>query len=104
MNFQDKVLKLTSMIPRGKITTYGEIARVLSTAPQAVGQALKNNPNPIVIPCHRVVKSDGNIGGFSMDGGIQKKIELLEKEGIRVVNNRIIDFEKVLFKYVVNDR
>ena len=104
MNFQDKVLKLTSMIPRGKITTYGEIARVLSTAPQAVGQALKNNPNPIVIPCHRVVKSDGTIGGFSMDGGIQKKIELLEKEGIRVVNNRIINFEKVLFKYVVNDR
>ncbi len=104
MNFQDNVLKLTSMIPRGKITTYGEIARILSTAPRAVGQALKNNPNPIVIPCHRVVKSDGTIGGFSMDGGIQKKNELLEKEGIRVVNNRITNFEKVLFKYVVNDR
>ncbi|MEM4245331.1 MAG: MGMT family protein [Candidatus Nanoarchaeia archaeon] len=97
MKFSEKVYKITKQIPKGKVSTYGEIAKALNTkAYRAVGNALHVNPYAPVVPCHRVVKSNGNLGGFG--GGIQKKIRLLESEGIKVENNKIIDFEKVLFK------
>jgi len=90
-------------IPRGKVTTYRLIAKQLETkAYRAVGNACRNNPYAPRVPCHRVVKSDGAIGGF---GGktsgktVQKKVELLRKEGVRVKDGKIVDFEKVLFKF-----
>lgn len=97
MKFDEKVWKLTKKIPKGKITTYGEIARVLKTSPRAVGQALKRNPTPIVVPCHRVVRSSRGLGGFTSDRYDKRK--LLEREGILVVEGKIQNFEKVLFKY-----
>jgi methylated-DNA-[protein]-cysteine S-methyltransferase len=95
--FQKKVLALTAKIPKGKITTYGEIAKVLDSSPRAVGQALGANPYPIKIPCHRVIKSDGNLGGYS--GGAKKKIELLKKEGMGVRKNKIKNFAQVIYKF-----
>lgn len=95
--FQGKVLELTEKIPRGEITTYGRIARILKTSPRAVGRALARNPHPIKIPCHRVVKSDGRLGGYS--GGVKKKVSLLQKEGIRVRKNKIINFNKAIYKF-----
>lgn len=97
MNFSEKVLELTKRIPEGKVTTYSEIARTLNTrAYRAVGQALRANPRPIEVPCHRVVKSDGLLGGYSR--GIKKKSELLKKEGIEIRNGRI-NLEKFLFRF-----
>jgi methylated-DNA-[protein]-cysteine S-methyltransferase len=87
-NFSSKALELAKQIPEGRVTTYSEIARALnSRACRAAGQALKRNTNPIVVPCHRVVRSDGSLGGYSQ--GIRKKAELLKKEGIEISNGRI---------------
>lgn len=103
MKFEERVWKFMEKIPKGKVTTYGLIARKLNTnAYRAVGNACRENPYAPRVPCHRVVKSDGTIGGF---GGktsgktIEKKIQLLRKEGVEVRNRKIVDFEKVLFKF-----
>lgn len=103
MKFEERVWKFMEKIPKGKVTTYGLIARKLNTnAYRAVGNACRENPYAPRVPCHRVVKSDGTIGGF---GGktsgktIEKKIQLLRKEGVEVRNKKIVDFEKVLFKF-----
>lgn len=97
MDFKQKVFNLTKKIPKGRITTYGIMARKLKTSPRAVGQALKKNLNPIKIPCHRVVKSNGKVGGYSQ--GIKKKIKLLKKEGIKIKNKKIKNFEKSLLNF-----
>ena len=98
MQFNKRVFELTKGIPKGKVTTYKLIAEKLKThAYRAVGTALHNNKKPIIIPCHRVVNSDGFIGGYAK--GIEQKIMLLKKEGINIKNKKIIDFEKVLFRF-----
>lgn len=98
MQFNEKVLELTKRIPKGKVTTYKLIAEKLNThAYRAVGTALHKNKRPIIIPCHRVVNSDGFIGGYAK--GIEQKIRLLKKEGINIKNKKIINFEKVLFRF-----
>jgi len=83
-NFQKKVLKLTIKIPKGSIATYGSIAKKLGIprGARAVGQALANNPFPIIIPCHRVIRSDGSIGGFGDNIGLKRK--LLRIEGVYI--------------------
>lgn len=98
MKFSDKVYALTKKIPKGKISTYKELAHVLkSKAYRAIGNALNKNPYWPDVPCHRIIKSDGTIGGFSR--GVKEKIDVLRKEGIKVKNKKIIDFEKILFKF-----
>jgi len=81
-DFSTKVLKQTCKIPRGKVATYSVLAAKLGTprAARAVGTALANNPFPIIIPCHRVVRADGGLGGFG--GGLKMKRELLDREGV----------------------
>jgi methylated-DNA-[protein]-cysteine S-methyltransferase len=90
-------------IPRGRVTTYRLIAKKLETkAYRAVGNACRNNPYAPRVPCHRVVKSDGTIGGFAGKTSgrtVQNKVELLRKEGVQVKDGKIVDFEKVLFKF-----
>ena len=101
MNFNQKCYELLSQIPQGKISTYKQIANILNTkAYRAVGNALAKNPNPIIVPCHRVIKSDGHIGGYIL--GIKKKISLLKNEGIVIKQGKVIDFEKYIhsFKYL----
>ncbi len=82
-DFQRKVLNETSKIPRGQIRTYGEIAKEIGNpkAARAVGQALRRNPIPIVVPCHRVVASNG-LGGYSGKMGDERKVHLLKLEGV----------------------
>ena len=96
MNFKEKVLNLCKKIPLGKISTYGIIAKKLKTSPRAVGQALKRNTRPIIIPCHRVVKSDGSLGGYSR--GQKEKIKILKKEGVIINKKKIEEFQKIIFK------
>ncbi len=90
----EEVYALLSKIPLGKVSTYGDIARALGhpRAARAVGRIIANNPNPISIPCHRVVKSNGEIGGFAY--GQQRKKEILEKEGIRFQDQIVENFEE----------
>jgi len=80
--FQQKVLRAVSAIPKGKVSTYQSIAKKIGQpkAARAVGRALATNPFPIIIPCHRVIYSDGSLGGYQ--GGRKKKLSLLRKEGI----------------------
>jgi methylated-DNA-[protein]-cysteine S-methyltransferase len=81
--FQWRVLMAEKAIPRGEVRTYGQIAAQVGCprGARAVGNALANNPFPIVIPCHRAVRSDGSLGGFQ--GGVAMKRALLEMEGVR---------------------
>jgi len=101
--FNERVWNLMKRIPRGRVTTYKELARALNTkAYRAVGNACRNNPYAPKVPCHRVVKTSGLIGGFGgkMSGAnVKRKIALLKKEGVRVQNGRVVGFEKVLFKF-----
>ncbi|WP_343082870.1 methylated-DNA--[protein]-cysteine S-methyltransferase [Blautia producta] len=85
--FQKKVWKLLMEIPYGQVTTYGELSRRIAReqgiermSAQAVGGAVGHNPISIIIPCHRVVGSNGSLTGYA--GGIEKKIALLEHEGV----------------------
>lgn len=90
--FQKKVYSIVRKIPKGKITTYKEIAKKLKSSPRAVGQALKRNPYAPKVPCHRVICSNRKIGGYAGKNpkNIQKKINLLKKEGIKIKNQKII--------------
>ncbi len=80
-------------IPDGKVTTYGDIARALGDvkAARAVGRAMALNPRPVVVPCHRVVGHDGDLVGFGL--GLDRKRELLEKEGLRIKGGKVQDFK-----------
>lgn len=93
MTFNQRCYELLSQIPKGKIVTYKQIANTLNTkAYRAVGNAMANNPNPITIPCHRIIKSNGLIGGYVF--GTKKKINLLEDEGIIIKKDKIVNFKK----------
>jgi methylated-DNA-[protein]-cysteine S-methyltransferase len=100
MDFQERVLELLKKIPKGKVTTYKILAKQMKTkAYRAVGTACHNNPKPIVIPCHRVVRSDGNLAVCHEDNCHMMRIKLLKNEGIKFKENKIVDFEKVLFRF-----
>ena len=88
--FQNRVWNELKKIPKGEIRTYKEIAIAIGkpNSARAVANACGKNPRPIEIPCHRVIRSDGNIGGYSGKGGLSMKRKLLKKEGIS--SNRII--------------
>jgi methylated-DNA-[protein]-cysteine S-methyltransferase len=89
------VYDLLLKIPVGKVSTYGDLAKALGnpSASREIGRILGRNPNPITVPCHRVVMSDGKVGGYAY--GSDKKIELLEEEGISFTGEIISDFKKV---------
>jgi methylated-DNA-[protein]-cysteine S-methyltransferase len=80
--FQQKVLRAEHGIPRGRVSTYQRIAGYIghAGAARAVGTALATNPFPIIIPCHRAIRSDGTLGGYQ--GGLQMKRALLKMEGV----------------------
>lgn len=86
--FQRSVWDILQTIPYGDTLTYGDIAKKLKSAAQAVGKACGTNPIPIIIPCHRVLAAGGKIGGYSGEGGTQTKEALLALEG----NRQIFDF------------
>ena len=81
--FQIKVWNAISNIPKGQVKTYKELARLIKKpkATRAVANACGKNPYPIKIPCHRVIRSDGSLGGYSGRGGIRTKKNILKKEG-----------------------
>jgi methylated-DNA-[protein]-cysteine S-methyltransferase len=97
--FQRKVLRAEHAIPRGRISTYNLIAKHVGHAKgaRAVGTALATNPFPIIIPCHRAIRSDGALGGYQ--GGLKMKRVLLEMEGIAFRDAEHIATREIFFKW-----
>ncbi|SRR5258705_9759800 len=102
MRMADEVYEILKRVPKGRVTTYKAIAEKLGhKAYRAVGQALRNNPYAPVVPCHRVVRADGSIGGFmgkTEGGAIEKKIRLLKNEGVNVLRGKVLNFEDKLYE------
>jgi methylated-DNA-[protein]-cysteine S-methyltransferase len=97
---RELVYSLAKQIPRGKVTSYGELAAAIGRpeASRAIGSIMHVNPYAPIVPCHRVVHKDGQIGGFGDKRGVALKIELLAAEGVSVEGGTIVDFSKVYFK------
>lgn len=101
MNSFEKIYKVVSKIPKGKVLTYKKVAEIAGINPptggaRTVGFALYSNKNPKEIPCHRVVNVKGELAGYAF-GGIKQKRKMLEKEGIRFLANGKIDLQRYLF-------
>ncbi len=99
MNLDKNIYKKLLEVPKGKITTYGELAKAvgLKNGQRAVGKIMNNNPYPVIIPCHRVVKSDGKVGGYAY--GEEIKSDMLTREGIVIKNGKILDFENTIYRF-----
>ena len=99
MKLEDKVYRKLISVPPGKITTYSELAKSvgLKNGQRQIGQIMKNNPFPVIVPCHRVVKSNGTIGGYAF--GIRIKANMLSNEGIKISRGKILDYKKMMFYF-----
>jgi len=103
--FYEKIFEICRKVPRGRVATYKALANKLnSKAYRAVGAAMNRNPYGIMnckgknmVPCHRIVASSGHLHGFAH--GLKKKAELLKKEGIKIKDNKIENFDEVLIKF-----
>ena len=99
MSFYQEIYELVRQIPKGKVTTYGNIAKMLGRprSSRVVGYALHVNPEPQTIPCHRVVNREGRLApGFAF-GGPDVQKQLLENEGVFVNSDNCVDLEKYLW-------
>ena len=94
----EPVYKLVRTIPRGKVTTYGEIAKKLMMSPRVVGYALHLNPYEGDVPCHRVVNREGRIAPNFAFGGLDIQKKLLESEGVNFKDDKHIELSKYLFQ------
>lgn len=99
MNLEQQVYKKLTQVPQGKVTTYGELAKAvgLKNGQRVIGQIMKKNPYPVIIPCHRVVKSDSTVGGYAYGGDI--KTNMLQKEGLKIHDGKILDWNKKYYKF-----
>jgi len=99
LNIDKKIYKKLLEVPKGKITTYGELAKAvgLKNGQRAVGKIMNKNPYPVIIPCHRVVKSNGKIGGYAY--GEEIKSDMLTREGIEIKNGKILDLENKIYRF-----
>jgi deoxyribonuclease V len=97
MNLTEYTYYLVKQIPVGRVSTYGAVAKALGNKSyaRAVGKYLNKNPDADTMPCFKIVKSDGSLGGFGL--GLDDKIKRLNKDGINVKNGKIVDFQKVFF-------
>jgi methylated-DNA-[protein]-cysteine S-methyltransferase len=95
LKLEDRVYKKLLEVPQGMVTTYGELARVvgLKNGQRVIGRIMNKNPYPVIVPCHRVIKSNGKIGGYAW--GEKIKTNMLSKEGIKIKNGKIIDLEMI---------
>lgn len=86
-SLREAVYAVLLMVPAGKVITYRALARAFNVSPRLIGKIMRDNENAPIIPCHRVVKSSGEIGGYSM--GIEIKKKLLKLEGIEFIGGKI---------------
>ncbi len=99
MNLERKIYKKLLEVPKGQITTYGELAKAvgLKNGQRIVGKIMNKNPYPLIIPCHRVVMSTGKIGGYAY--GEHIKIKMLNDEGIKIKNGKIMDLDNTVYRF-----
>jgi len=99
LKLEEKVYKKLLEVPKGKITTYGELAKAigLKNGQRVIGKIMNKNPYPVIVPCHRVIKSDGKIGGYAW--GEKVKAKMLSNEGIKIKNGKILDVEKSIYRF-----
>jgi len=99
LNLSEKIYKKLLEVPKGQITTYGELAKAvgLKNGQRAVGKIMNKNPYPVIIPCHRVVMSTGKIGGYAY--GEHVKIKMLNDEGIEIQNGKIVKLENKIYRF-----
>ena len=99
MILSTKVYKKLLQVPEGKVTTYSDLAKAvgLKNGQRVIGTIMKKNPFPIIVPCHRVVKSNGKIGGYVY--GERVKSQILVREGIKIKAGRIMNFDKEKFYF-----
>jgi len=99
LKLEEKVYKKLLEVPKGKITTYRDLARAigLKNGQRVIGKIMNKNPYPVIVPCHRVIKSDGKIGGYAW--GEQVKAKMLSNEGIKIKNGKILDVEKSIYRF-----
>jgi methylated-DNA-[protein]-cysteine S-methyltransferase len=95
MNLENKVYKKLLEVPKGKVTTYSELAKSvgLRNGQRVIGRIMKKNPFPVIIPCHRVILSNGKIGNYAW--GEKVKTKMLSIEGIKTMNGRILEKDKI---------
>jgi O-6-methylguanine DNA methyltransferase len=91
MDFRQKVYEITKQIPKGKVATYGQVAKLAGSlrAARAVGLFMKTNENAPIVPCHRVVASDGKLTGYSGKNGIEGKRKMLMEEGVKFKGEKV---------------
>ncbi len=89
LSFKEKVYKVVAKIPKGRVLSYGEVAKLAGSprAARAVGNIMHNNPDPKKVPCHRVVATGNKIGGYAY--GVKAKIKKLRSEGVLIKGNLI---------------
>jgi methylated-DNA-protein-cysteine methyltransferase-like protein len=99
ITFKEKVYTFAKKIPKGKVATYGQLARLAGSprAARAVGLSMKLNPDQKVVPCHRVVASNGALTGYAFGNGISTKRSKLQKEGVYFINDKV-DLKKSLWR------
>ena len=99
MKLEEKIYKKLLQVPKGKVTTYRELAKAvgLKNGQRAIGRIMNKNPYPVIIPCHRVIKSDGKVGGYAW--GEKVKAKMLSNEGIKIKNGKISDTEKTIYRF-----
>ena len=99
MNLEQKIYKKLLQVPKGQITTYGELAKAvgLKNGQRSVGKIMNKNPYPVIIPCHRVVMSTGKIGGYAY--GEHIKAKMLNDEGIEIKDGKILDWENRVYRF-----
>ncbi len=95
---RQKILELLLRIPKGKVTTYQELAKAAGSGPRAVGAIMRSNDRPDIYPCYKVVCSDGSLGGYTSPKGVGEKVRRLRADGVEVGNGRV-DLDRFLHKF-----
>jgi methylated-DNA-[protein]-cysteine S-methyltransferase len=98
MNLEEKVYTKLLEVPKGKVTTYAELAKAvgLKNGQRVIGRIMNKNPYPVIVPCHRVILSSGQVGGYAW--GENVKIKMLSKEGVKIKNGKILNSE-IVYKF-----
>ncbi len=99
MNLDKRIYKKLLKVPKGHVTTYGELSKSvgIKNGQRLVGKIMNKNPYPVIIPCHRVVLSTGKVGGYAF--GENVKTTMLNDEGIQIENGKIIDLKNKLYRF-----
>jgi len=99
LNLDKRIYKKLLKVPRGYVTTYGELSKSvgLKNGQRLVGKIMNKNPCPVIIPCHRVVLSTGKVGGYTF--GENVKATMLNDEGIQIENGKIIDLKNKFYRF-----